>query len=209
MSDNGTIARQSAAVDACGTGVAELPLPEPVSTKSETTGSVASHSGSDLRMGVFLGICAAVGYSGANLALRQLAVPNDPGWAVWVTANKAIPAALVAWFMIMLQWSKGQPGLPPAKLIGRLILAGLAMQYGGNFMFQWSLSLGGLAVTVPVCFSMLIIAGAWMARVVCGEPITPKTMGAIGDASIIAHSGGIARFNIIFNLALVLCYNPS
>lgn len=131
-------------------------------------------------MGILLGICAAVGYSGANLALRQLAIPNDPGWAVWVTANKAIPAALIAWFMIFVQWSRGEPGLPPGRMIWRLILVGLIMQYAGNFMFQWSLSIGGLAITVPVCFSMLIIAGAWMSRLVCGEEITPKTMGAIG-----------------------------
>lgn len=134
----------------------------------------------ELGLGILLGICAAVGYSGANLALRQLAIPNDPGWAVWVTATKAIPASLIAWFMIILQWSKGEPGLPPARLIWRLILVGLVMQYAGNFMFQWSLSLGGLAVTVPICFSMLIISGAWMSRLVCGEEISPKTMGAIG-----------------------------
>lgn len=134
----------------------------------------------ELGMGILLGICAAVGYSGANLALRQLAIPNDPGWAVWVTATKAVPAALIAWLMIIVQWSKGQPGLPPARMIWRLILVGLVMQYAGNFMFQWSLSIGGLAITVPVCFSMLIIAGAWMSRLVCGEEITPKTMGAIG-----------------------------
>ena len=92
--------------------------------------------GHELRTGVLLGIVAAVGYSGANLALRQLAIPNDPGWAVWVTANKAIPAALIAWLMIFVQWSRGQPGLPPVRMIGRLILVGLFMQYGGNFMFQ-------------------------------------------------------------------------
>lgn len=134
----------------------------------------------ELGLGVLLGICAAVGYSGANLALRQLAIPNDPGWAVWVTANKAIPAALVAWFMIALQWSRGEPGLPPGRLIWRLILVGLLMQYAGNFMFQWSLSIGGLAVTVPVCFSMLIISGAWMSKLICNEEISAKTMGAIG-----------------------------
>jgi drug/metabolite transporter, DME family len=134
----------------------------------------------ELGMGILLGICAAIGYSGANLALRQLAIPNDPGWAIWVTANKAIPAALVAWLMIFVQWSRGEPGLPPGRMIWRLILVGLVMQYAGNFMFQWSLSIGGLAITVPVCFSMLIIAGAWMSRLVCGEEITPKTMGAIG-----------------------------
>lgn len=134
----------------------------------------------ELGLGVLLGICAAVGYSGANLALRQLAIPNDPGWAVWVTANKAIPAALVAWFMIMRQWSRGEPGLPPGRLIWRLILVGLLMQYAGNFMFQWSLSMGGLAVTVPVCFSMLIISGAWMSKLICNEDISVKTMSAIG-----------------------------
>ena len=111
----------------------------------------------ELGLGILLGICAAVGYSGANLALRQLALPNNPGWAIWVTANKSIPAALIAWFMIALQWSRGESGLPPGRMIWRLILVGLVMQYAGNFMFQWSLSLGGLAVTVPICFSMLII----------------------------------------------------
>lgn len=139
-----------------------------------------SSCGHELRTGVLLGIVAAVGYSGANLALRQLAIPNDPGWAVWVTANKAIPAALIAWLMIFVQWSKGQPGLPPVRMIGPLILVGLFMQYGGNFMFQWSLSLGGLAVTVPICFSTLIIAGAWMSRIVCGEELTPRTLVSIG-----------------------------
>ncbi len=134
----------------------------------------------ELGLGILLGICAAVGYSGANLALRQLALPNDPGWAIWVTANKAVPAALIAWFMIALQWSRGEPGLPPGRMIWRLILVGLVMQYAGNFMFQWSLSIGGLAVTVPICFSMLIISGAWMSRRVCGEAISSKTMGAIG-----------------------------
>ncbi|MGZ0169897.1 MAG: DMT family transporter [Planctomycetales bacterium] len=160
----------------------------------------------ELGMGVLLGICAAVGYSGANLALRQLAFPNDPGWAIWVTANKAIPAALIAWFMIIVQWSKGQPGLPPPRMIGRLILVGLVMQYAGNFMFQWSLSLGGLAVTVPVCFSMLIIAGAWMSRIVCKERITRKTMGAIGilivSVGVLSAGAGSATESMGHDLSL-------
>ena len=161
----------------------------------------------ELGTGILLGICAAVGYSGANLALRQLAIPNDPGWAVWVTATKAIPAALIAWFMIIVQWSKGQPGLPPVRMIWRLILVGLVMQYAGNFMFQWSLSLGGLAVTVPICFSMLIIAGAWMSRLVCGEEITRKTMGAIGilivSVAVLSSGAGSATTSMGHELSLL------
>ena len=161
----------------------------------------------ELGMGILLGICAAVGYSGANLALRQLAIPNDPGWAIWVTANKAIPAALAAWFMIIVQWSKGQPGLPPARMIWRLIFVGLVMQYAGNFMFQWSLSLGGLAVTVPICFSMLIIAGAWMSRLVCGEEISTKTMGAIGilivSVAVLSSGAGSATESMGHDLSLL------
>ena len=178
--DDEAISHNTGFPDEQATVVAEPPS-EPLPTGTNPVNSaVENHAGSDLRMGVFLAVCAAVGYSGANLALRQLAIPNDPGWAVWVTANKAIPAALIAWFMIFVQWSRGEPGLPPGRMIWRLILVGLVMQYAGNFMFQWSLSIGGLAITVPVCFSMLIIAGAWMSRLVCGEEITPKTIGAIG-----------------------------
>lgn len=177
-------------------------------TSAGATGHIASErSNSNIRMGVFLGVCAAVGYSGANLALRQLAVPNDPGWAVWVTATKAIPAALIAWLMIFVQWSKGQPGLPPGRLIVRLILVGLVMQYAGNFMFQWSLSIGGLAVTVPVCFSTLIIAGAWMSRLVCGEEITPRTMGSIGilivSIAVLSSGAGSATESMGHDLSLM------
>jgi drug/metabolite transporter, DME family len=159
-----------------------------------------------VRMGVLMGMCAAVGYAGANLALRELAIPNDPGWAVWVTATKAIPAALIAWVMICVQWSKGQPGLPPGRMIGRLILVGLFMQYGGNYLFQWSLSLGGLAVTVPICFSTLIISGAWMSRIVCGEELTPKTMGSIGilivSIGVLSSGAGSATESMGHDLSL-------
>lgn len=160
----------------------------------------------ELGMGILLGICAAVGYSGANLALRQLAIPNDHGWAIWVTANKAVPAALIAWFMIFLQWSRGEPGLPPWRTVWKLILAGLLMQYAGNFMFQWSLSLGGLAVTVPVCFSMLIISGAWMSRLVCDEQISSRTLGAIGilivSVAVLSSGAGSATESMGHELSL-------
>ena len=123
------------------TGQGDRTTAQPDGASPTATDDIQPENGSrrvdnELGMGILLGVCAAVGYSGANLALRQLAFPNDPGWAVWVTANKAIPAALIAWFMIILQWSRGEPGLPPGRMIWRLILVGLVMQYAGNFMFQ-------------------------------------------------------------------------
>lgn len=181
MSEDEAVCGEPAIAEgACALVPGDCRVEQPMSPPSEADPPPLQRRGHALRTGVLLGMCAAVGYSGANLALRQLAVPNDPGWAIWVTATKAIPAALIAWLMIFVQWSKGQPGLPPGRLIGRLILVGLVMQYGGNFMFQWSLSLGGLAVTVPICFSTLIIAGAWMSRLVCGEELSRKTLASIG-----------------------------
>ena len=190
-----------------GCAIQTVNVPEPTDIVDAQSKIKTRRIDDELGLGILLGICAAIGYSGANFALRQLAVPNDPGWAVWVTANKAIPAALIAWFMIILQWSRGEPGLPPGRMIWRLILVGLVMQYAGNFMFQWSLSLGGLAVTVPICFSMLIISGAWMSRRVCGEEISSKTMGAIGilivSVAVLSSGAGSATESMGHDLSLL------
>jgi hypothetical protein len=43
----------------------------------------------------------------ANMSLRQVAIPNDPDWAVWVSCIKAIPAAIVAWLLIAYRAGAG------------------------------------------------------------------------------------------------------
>jgi drug/metabolite transporter (DMT)-like permease len=152
------------------------------STEDETSANLprSDRLGREARIGVALGIVSALGYTGANLALKEVANSGDPNWAVWVTANKAVPAALVAWFLIALRAKQGLPALPPRRLVGKLLLASVLMQYGGNFMFQWSLCLGGLAIAVPLCFAGIIVTGAWMGKVLLNDPITPKTMVSIG-----------------------------
>lgn len=163
-------------------------------TDSETTpGSTPSDQAlldhrSALRTGIVLGIVSSLGYTIANLALRQMAkpdetlaqVPDEFSWAVWVTAMKAVPAAVVAWVLIGIRIRKKLPALPPKSLVGKLILAALLMQYGGNLCFQMSLTLGGLAISVPLCFATLIVAGAWLGRVFLGDPVSVKTMCSIG-----------------------------
>ena len=151
---------------------------------------------SEVRLGVILGLLSALAYTGANLALRHVAEPNDVGWALWITANKAVPAALVGWVIILWRASKGMDAFPPRRLILPMILVGLLMQYGGNLTFQWSLSLGGLAVTVPLCFAALIVTGAWLGRVYLGDPVTPRTMLSIavliGAIVLLSSSAGEA-----------------
>jgi len=155
----------------------------------------------EVRLGVILGLISALGYTGANLALRQVAVPNDVGWALWVTANKAVPAALAGWVIIAWRASRGLPAFPPRRLIWPMIVVGLLMQYGGNLMFQWSLSLGGLAVTVPLCFAALIVTGAWLGRVYLGDPTTPRTLLSIGllVAAICLLSSGAGEATATLN----------
>ncbi|MBI1314399.1 EamA family transporter [bacterium] len=132
-----------------------------------------------VRSGIVLGLVSAVGYSGANLALRDVAIPNDLGWAIWVTANKAWPAAIVGWVLVGLRARRGLPALPPKSALLPLILTGLLMQYGGNVAFQYSLSMSGLAIAVPLCFATLIATGAWLGRVLLGDPLTPRTLASV------------------------------
>ncbi len=132
-----------------------------------------------VRVGILLGIVSSVSYSGANLALRNVAVPNDLGWAIWVTANKAWPAAILGWALVGLRLRRGLPALPPRSALLPLFLTGLLMQYGGNVAFQYSLSVSGLAIAVPLCFATLIVMGAWLGRIVLGDPLTPRTLASM------------------------------
>lgn len=154
-------------------------------TDTDLDASGADHRNT-LRTGIVLGVISSLGYTLANLALRQMATPDDsvgeiPGfaWAVWVTAMKAVPAAVVAWVLIGLRLRQKLPAFPPREICGKLVLAALLMQYGGNLCFQLSLSLGGLAISVPLCFATLIVTGAWLGRVFLGDPVSVRTMCSI------------------------------
>ena len=131
-------------------------------------------------LGICFGLVSAVGYTATNIALRKVARPGELDWALWVACVKAAPAALGAWAAIAIRSWQGIPVLPPARLLWPLILAGLVMQFGGNGMFQFALSLGGLALSVPLTFAALIWSGAVVGRTALGEPITARSMVAIG-----------------------------
>jgi len=166
-----------------------------------------SFSQSDLRIGIALGVISSVAYSAANLALREVAIPGDLDWAVWVTALKAVPAAVVAWVLIGIRVWKKLPALPPRSLVIRLVLAALLMQYGGNLCFQWSLTLGGLAVSVPLCFAVLIVTGAWLGRIFLGDVLSARTrwaIGVLGVSIVFLTAGAQAATASIHGQATVL-----
>lgn len=126
--------------------------------------------------GTALGILAAVAYTTANLGLRNVATGGDLDWALFVSANKAVPVTLTAWGLVAWRSVRGLPGLPSRRLWLPLVLTGVVMQFGGNVMFQFALSRGGLALTVPLTFSTILISGAVLGRIVLGEAITPKIL---------------------------------
>ena len=130
-------------------------------------------------LGICFGLLSALGYTGTNIALRKVARAGELDWALWVACIKAAPAAIGAWAAIAIQSWRGVRVLPPARLLWPLILAGLVMQFGGNGLFQFALSLGGLALSVPLTFAALIWSGAIVGRSVLGEPITSRSTIAI------------------------------
>jgi len=142
--------------------------------------------------GTLCALLSAVGYTAANIALRRLATHDDVAWAIWVSCVKALPATLVSWLLVTWRAGRGLPALPPLRLVLPLVATGLFMQFGGNVMFQWGLSLGGLALTVPLCFGTLIVTGAVLGRMALHEPITYRTAVAIVMliAAIVTLSSG-------------------
>lgn len=130
-------------------------------------------------IGVLTGIAASVGYTLANIALRESSKPDDFDWAIWVTAIKAIPATLLTWSLVFNNMYHKRVALPPARMMLLLIFTGLTMQFLGNLMFQYSLSLIGLAMTVPITFALILISGGLFSRIFLGESITVQSMYAL------------------------------
>lgn len=138
----------------------------------------------DLRLGVFLGILSAVAYTAANIFLRHVAIDCEPAW---VSFNKAIPATVVGWVLVLLGMSQGRRMMPPRELLRTLIGLSIFVQIAGNIAFQWSLAQVGLALAVPLGFGMIIVSGALLGRIWLSEPITVRS--AISILVLIAAVG--------------------
>lgn len=139
-------------------------------------------------LGVVLGLVAATGYSITNLALRKLAT-GDGGltWDVFVSGAKALPTFVAAGLLMLLSARRGKTVLPPARLVWPLVLTAIVMQFGGNVGFQLALRSIGLAISVPIVFSSIIVSGAMLGRVALGDPVSRRT--AISMALMVVSIG--------------------
>ncbi len=98
---------------------------------------------------------------------------------VWVMCIKTIPTVVGVAPWLIVRWRRGERVFPPLPVIATLAAAGLIGQLGGNVAFQWSLGIIGIALTVPLCMGMIIIAGAVLGRVLLHESVNTLTVVAL------------------------------
>ena len=123
-------------------------------------------------------------YTASNVFLRKVALEVDP---FWVSCMRATPMSLLGWLLVSRHAMRREEVLPRGMLLVYLLLTAVFVQLGGNVAFQWSLRIVGLAVSIPLLFGTLIIAGAVLARVFLHEPVTPRS--AIAMLIVIAAIG--------------------
>jgi len=140
----------------------------------DDTGSNAPAS--NFRRGILLAVASAVAYSATNLALRGLSGQHEGlGWAIWVSAMKALPTVAVATYLLIRRAWRGGVLFPSTRILPVLFICALVMQFGGNLGFQVALGHIGLAITVPLVFAFIICAGALLGRMFLGDTLSPRT----------------------------------
>jgi drug/metabolite transporter (DMT)-like permease len=85
--------------------------------------------------------------------------------------------------MVLVRRLKGAPrpmpagpqGIPSVRVLAALVASAVFGQVAGNVANQWSLSVVGLALNVPLTFGALIIWGATLGWCWLGERVTPRT----------------------------------
>ena len=122
--------------------------------------------------GTIFGLIAAVGYTAANVFLRY-SVDVDPYWVSWV---KSIPTVAIFGPLLLVRAVRSQSLLPALGPFAWLVAASVLGQVGGNVVFQWSLGVIGLALTVPICLGAMIMTGAISGWLWLGEILSWRTM---------------------------------
>ena len=160
--------------------------------------------------GVAFAALAAIGYTSANAFKRCLAVTTPP--ELVVTVKALFTAIVFVPLLVMLyrneQKKNGQADnvanganesptksrvIPPVSIIALLVLAAFVVQFGGNLAFQISLAYIGMAVSVPLLMSVMVISGALLGKLFLREAITLQMSVAIAlfVASIFLLSAGV------------------
>ena len=148
-------------------------------SNSPLSDPTASHiAGRQLMLGTLLGCISAVGYTAANGFLKAAAESElDP---IWVSSVKTLPTVVGALPWLIWSWHRGQRLFPARIVVLELLVAGLFGQLAGNVLFQWSLGIVGLAITVPLCFGAIICSSVVLGRLWLHESVTRATVFSVG-----------------------------
>ena len=147
---------------------------------------------------------SAVAYTASHICLRQLAaLGTDPAWAM---CGKDLVAVIVLGPWLLTLRISGRPVLPSPRTLLVLVLVGIAAQFGGNLIVQWSYGVIGLALTVPAVMGGVLVGGALTARGRLGEPITGRSLRAIVVliAAALLLSLGADNARLVIAASLVL-----
>lgn len=171
-----------------------------IATQREPSRWTSLSESQPLLLGSLLAIASALLYTATNIALRQVARPGDFDWSIWVTANKGVVTAIVSVALCSMAKYRGEPGFPPLRVVPLLLGIGAVSQYLGNLSFQYGLSLGGLALTVPLTFATLITSAAVIGRIVLGEPLTGRLVVAmvvlVGAVAVLSQGASTAAMAV-------------
>lgn len=133
-----------------------------------------------LYSGSFAAVLSALGYTAANIFLRS--VSDSP--AVVVSSLKASWTVILFGPWLIWLGSHGKQIFPSARPFAYILAAAVFVQLCGNWVFQWSLGIIGLATVVPLTMGAMLISGAVLGRVWLGEHVRRST--AISIAIMIA-----------------------
>ena len=114
------------------------------------------------------GLVAATGYMLANIFLRSV-THLDP---TWVTCAKALPTVLVCTPLMLRRIFNRQSLFFSTPDVWRTLLVAIIGQLAGNVCFQWSLSVVGLALSVPLTLGAMIASGALMGHWILKDRVT-------------------------------------
>jgi len=122
-------------------------------------------------------LLSALGYSAANVCLRQAAALQiDPAWVICI--KEAVAVLVVGpWLLFRVMQGYRFPVTWRGLLI--LVVAGLGVQLLGNLNIQWAFGVVGLAISMPVVFGSMLIGSALIGLLVFRETLPPRSMLAV------------------------------
>jgi drug/metabolite transporter (DMT)-like permease len=118
------------------------------------------------------GLLAAVGYTATNICLRSV-TDLEPAFVACV---RTFPTLVLMAPLLLLRIFRGQSLVASNGHVLWLLVTGIFTQIFGNVLFQWSLGIIGLALSVPLLFGSMIIGSAAIGKLFLKEHVSRATL---------------------------------